>query len=139
MEAAHNLGFDPGWVLRYPPRVFHRVARNPGRVDSPVHPRRLGRGATLLSLTLTALLSCSAAGQASKVLSGARTALEGLCEHVPSPHLEMALQLLDRQDLPGAVHYLRAELVEHPGQRDVAALLTLIESQMPEAVGAEAR
>lgn len=89
---------------------------------------------TALALALLLGLGCGSALQTtSKVLSGARTALEGLCEHVPSPHLEMALRRLrlDQPDLPGAVHYLRAELVEHPGQRDVAALLTLIESQMP--------
>jgi hypothetical protein len=71
-------------------------------------------------------------GQVGKVLTGARLALEGLCEHLPSAHLDMALQMLDRGDLPGAASHLRAELEQNGAQRDVAALLALVESQIPD-------
>lgn len=65
------------------------------------------------------------------VLAGAQTALEAICEHVPSAHLDMARQLLGRGDLQGAAEYLRSELAQNGYQRDVSALLALLESQMP--------
>lgn len=86
--------------------------------------------ATALSAAI--LLSCaSTVRDAGKVLSGAQLALQGICEHVSSPNLDMALDRLEQGDLLGAAHYLRAELVERGHQPDVAALLALIESQIP--------
>lgn len=95
-------------------------------------------GAALLVFSLTllvlAFVGCSAALPASKVLAGAQTVLDGLCEPGTSAHLEMARDLLERGDLRGASEYLRSELVQNGHQRDVAALLSLIESQIPEAL-----
>lgn len=80
------------------------------------------------------LSGCSAALPVSKVLAGAQTVLDGLCESRASAHLEMARDLLERGDLPGAAEYLKSELVQNGHQSDVVALLSLIESQIPEAI-----
>lgn len=86
-------------------------------------------GMTIAGLTAP-FVSC-ASMPANKVIDGAKVVLAGLCESLPSPQLDLAQQQLERNDLTSAAQHLRDELKAHGHQADVAALLALIESQIP--------
>lgn len=95
---------------------------------------------TLLNLLL--LVSLAAAGitapfmscasmPANKIIDGAKVVLAGLCETLPTPQLDLARQQLERNDVAAAAQHLRDELAAHGHQPDVAALLALLETQIP--------
>ncbi len=67
----------------------------------------------------------------SAVAGGTLTILRALVDARQSPHLDMAEQLLERGDLEGCCEYLRAELIQNGYDREVSALLALVESQLP--------
>ncbi len=78
---------------------------------------------------------CSQATAQSRVLSAASAALEAICEDQPIPDLcNQALAVLKDGDVAAAVAYLKADIVNNGYDKEVAALLSLIESQLVESV-----
>jgi len=85
---------------------------------------------TVAGMAAPFVVSC-ASMPANKIIDGAKVVLAGLCETLPTPQLDLARQQLDRNDLESAAQHLRDELKAHGHQPDVAALLALIETQIP--------
>ena len=83
---------------------------------------------------ITAVLfaaACSASSAQTRVLSAAGAALEAICEDQAVPDLcDQALATLQSGDLAAAIAYLKADLVNNGHNREVAALLGLLESQL---------
>lgn len=89
---------------------------------------------SLASLTMLGVVASCASMPGNKIIDGAKVVLAGLCETLPTPQLDLARQQLELNDLASAARHLRAELDAHGHQPDVAALLALIESQIPPPV-----
>lgn len=88
----------------------------------------------LVSLTVAGVAASCASMPGNKIIDGAKVVLAGLCETLPTPQLDLARQQLELNDLASAAQHLRDELKAHGHQQDVAALLALIESQIPPPV-----
>lgn len=83
-------------------------------------------------LLLAALMGCAAVQKSAKVLDGALTALDAVCEARDSAYLDNARDLLAAGDVLSAVEKLKMFLMTHGADRDVEALVKLLEAQLPE-------
>jgi len=89
----------------------------------------------LLTLPLAlfvAGVSCEQLGAVAKVADATKSVLDAVCETRTDPHLDLAQQMYANGDFLGAAKELRVYLEEHGHDREVSALLGLVESQLPE-------
>lgn len=90
--------------------------------------------AATLGLSLLVLCGCAAAAGLTPVLNGALTALDAICETRDSAYLDLARDLLERGDTLAAIEQLKMFIITHGYDREVLALLNLLETQIPTAL-----
>jgi hypothetical protein len=83
-------------------------------------------------LLVAALTGCAAMQKSAGILDGALTALDAVCEARDSAYLDNARDLLASGDVLSAVEKLKMFLMTHGPDREVEALVKLLEAQLPE-------